>query len=184
MLEPATKFILDLLLQNEEVKKFPQDFVTASMQWVRSWFLTDDDPQTTAVLNAPQASPEEKQEAVRKKTEALLVNPQFRQELEEKLRTYNDIRVENSQNVLIGNTIHAQNVYVGHNPASSTAPAQNLTDLERQATEQRLRLLIQKRLAVQKARDLETDASVLFKYDQQLADLSADIADQKKQLGV
>ena len=56
MLESAAKFVFDLILENEEVKKFPRDFVTASMKWVRSWFLTDDDPQTAAVLQAPQSS--------------------------------------------------------------------------------------------------------------------------------
>lgn len=48
--------------------------------------------------------------------------------------------------------------------------------LEQQADRNRLLLLIEKRTAVQKARDLENDASVLFKYDQQLADMNADIA--------
>lgn len=187
MLDIATKFVLDLVLENEEVKKFPKDFLTASMKWVRSWFLIDDDPPTAAVLNSPQATLEEKQEAVRKKTETLLENPSFRSELEDYLKRYSEIRVENSQNVLIGNTIHAENVYVGHSAspaAGSPAPALKLNELERQAAEQRLHLLTQKRQALQKGRDLETDAAVIFKYDDQLAELSASITELKKQLGL
>jgi len=42
LLETATAYLLDLLVKNEEVKKFPQAFITASTQWVRSWFLTDE----------------------------------------------------------------------------------------------------------------------------------------------
>lgn len=41
-IEKAIEYILGVLTENEEVKKFPQDFVTASAQWVRSWFLKDD----------------------------------------------------------------------------------------------------------------------------------------------
>lgn len=148
MLDTAVKFILDLVLQNEEVKKFPGDFLTASMKWVRSWFLTEDDPATAAVINSPQTSPEEKQEAVRKKTETLLENPEFRRELEGYLKKYDEIRA-----------------------------------LERQAAEQRLGLLIQKRQAVQKGHDLESDAGRQFAYAQQLADLDKDIAQLKRQLG-
>jgi|GEM_PF-2978250 len=186
MLDTAVKFILDLVLQNEEVKKFPGDFLTASMKWMRSWFLTDDDPATAAVINSPQTSPEEKQEAVRKKTETLLENPEFRRELEGYLKRYDEIRVENSQNVLIGNTIHAQTVIVGNtynNPGAAAPPAGSLTAMERQAAEQRLGLLIQKRQAVQKGRDLEADAGRQFAYEQQLADLDKDIAQLKNQLG-
>lgn len=186
MLDTAVKFILDLVLQNEEVKKFPGDFLTTSMKWVRSWFLTDEDPATATVINSPQSSLEEKQEAVRKKTETLLENPAFRRELEGYLKKYDEIRVENSHNVLIGSTINAHTVIVGntYNNPGAAAPAGSLTALERQAAEQRLSLLIQKRQAVQKGLDLESDAGRQFAYAQQLADLDKDIAQLKSRLGL
>lgn len=187
MLESATKFILDLVLKNETAQKFPGEMVDASVKWMRSWFLIDDDPATTAVLQSPDASVEAKQSAIQKKTEALMDNPDFHWELEEQLKTAG-IRVENSQNVLIGNTIHAQNVYVGHMgaPAAGTVPssAAHHTGLEHQAAEERLALLIRKRQAIQKGYDLEGDAGRKFAYDQQLAELNAEIAQLKNQLGI
>ena len=85
-MEKATGFILNLLLENEEVKKFPQDFITASMQWVRSWFLTDD-PETEKVVNSNQP-PAVKQAVIEAKLEYLLKNPQFEQELKARLGEY------------------------------------------------------------------------------------------------
>jgi len=38
--ETATPCLLASFLKNEAVKKLAQDFITASMKWVRSWFLT------------------------------------------------------------------------------------------------------------------------------------------------
>lgn len=187
MLESAAKFILDLVLKNETAQKFPGEMVDASIKWVRSWFLTDDDPATTAVLQSPDASVEAKQTAIQKKTEALMDNPDFRRTLEEQLKTAG-IRVENSQNVLLGNTIHAQNVYVGHMGAPAagavSSPAANHTALERQGAEDRLALLIRKRQAIQKGYDLEEDAGRQFAYEQQLAELNAEIAQLKNQLGI
>lgn len=50
MLEQATKFILSLLTENEEVKKLPKEFVDASAKWGRAWLLKDD-PIVEAVLD-------------------------------------------------------------------------------------------------------------------------------------
>lgn len=187
MLESATKFILDLVLENETVRQFPKEFVDASAKWMRSWFLTDDDPATTAVLKSPDASAEVKQAAVQKKTEALMENPDFRRELEGYLKMTAGTRVENSENVLIGNTIHAQNVYVGHvsqAPAAGAAAPTNWTATERQDMEQRLNLLLQKRAKIQRSLDLETDAAQQFKYEQQIAEEDKKIAELKNQLGI
>ncbi len=35
LIETATTYLLDLLVKNEAIKKFPQDFVTESVKWVR-----------------------------------------------------------------------------------------------------------------------------------------------------
>lgn len=187
MLKTATKFVLDLVLKNETIQKFPAEMLEASAQWVRSWFLTDEDPATTAVLQSPEATVAAKQEAIEKKTEILLGNPDFRRELEEHLRIAG-IRVENSENVLIGNTIHAQNVYVGHSGQAhgggALPHADNLTTMERQAAEERLALLVQKRQAIQRGYDLEGDAGRQFAYKQQLDQLDAEIAQVKNQLAI
>jgi hypothetical protein len=40
MLATATQYILDLLTDNEELKKFPKEFIDASVTWVKSCFFT------------------------------------------------------------------------------------------------------------------------------------------------
>jgi hypothetical protein len=194
MLETATKFILDFVLKNEEVQKFPQDFVTASMQWVRSWFLTDEDPNTKAILTS-DAPVEAKKAAIEQKTKALQENPQFRQELTERLREYG-IHVANSRNVAIGNTIQAHTVHFGdvvyqspspataHVNSTSTVSQGHFSEIERQGQEDRLRLLVQKRQAVQRGYDLEDNAARQFASEKQLADLDTQIAALKSQLGL
>ena len=90
LIPPALKYITDLVLDNDEVKKFPKDFVTASMKWIRSWFL-EDDPVTKTVVESD--SPTVAKEAVLKaKLEQLIKNPQFEKELNGQLATYNDQR--------------------------------------------------------------------------------------------
>ena len=54
LIEKATAYVLGALLQNEEFKKFPQDFISASVEWVRSWFLKDD-PKTEAKLSSDKS---------------------------------------------------------------------------------------------------------------------------------
>ncbi len=90
LIEKAKSYLLDLVLENEEVKKFPQDFITASMQWVRSWFLVDD-PVAEAVLNLP-GNAEAKTKVVEAKLPKLLENPKFVQELEGQLAQYQQQR--------------------------------------------------------------------------------------------
>lgn len=86
----AKTYVFDLVLGNEEVKKFPGDFVTASMKWIRSWFL-EDNPTAKAVVESD--SPAVAKEAVlgAKLTE-LLKNPQFVEELQGQLAAYNTHR--------------------------------------------------------------------------------------------
>lgn len=86
LIPAALKYVADLVLDNEEVKKFPADFVTASMKWIRSWFL-EDDPVTKSVVESD--SPVVAKEAVLKaKLEQLLKNPQFAQELNQQMAAY------------------------------------------------------------------------------------------------
>lgn len=86
LIEKATAYVLGALLQNEEFKKFPQDFISASVEWVRSWFLKDD-LKTEAKLSSDK-SIDYKQGVVETKLEDLLENPQFQQELESQLAEY------------------------------------------------------------------------------------------------
>ena len=92
LIEKAKAYLLDLVLENEEVQKFPRDFLTASMQWVRSWFLVDD-PVTEAVLNLP-GNAEAKTKVVEAKLPKLLEDPKFVQELEGQLAQYEQQRAK------------------------------------------------------------------------------------------
>ncbi len=109
-IETATTYVLDALLQNEEFKKFPQDFVTESVKWVRSWFIKDD-PITEAVVNLP-GNEAAKEAIVKAKLPALLEQPDFKKELEAKLAEYErhaaTIQTDNSQRQSVdGNTVSA-----------------------------------------------------------------------------
>ncbi len=111
LIPPALKYITDLVLDNEEVKKFPKEFITASMKWISSWFL-EDDPTAKAVVESD--SPAVAKEAVLKaKLHELLKNPQFAQELNEHLAAYT-IQRSRIKNVAVGAQIEAQgNVHLG-----------------------------------------------------------------------
>ena len=87
ILETATAYILGIVTENEEVKKFPTDFVSASMRWIRSWFL-EDDPKMMAKLIDVTRSEESKKALIENKLEDLKDNVAFQQELAEKLQTY------------------------------------------------------------------------------------------------
>lgn len=129
LIETATTYVLDALLQNEEFKKFPQEFITESVRWVRSWFLTDD-PKTEAKLTSDK-SKDYKAGVVESKLEDLLENPQFKRELEAKLTEYErhaaavssisnrTATIENSQISTGGGSIHQAggNIHIVHNYA-------------------------------------------------------------------
>ena len=88
LIETATKYILDLLTENEELKKFPKEFVTESAKWVKSWFLTPEDPKATAKLEDPQKPIEVKKDIIEDKLAELKDNPVFMQELTAQLTAY------------------------------------------------------------------------------------------------
>lgn len=83
MLEAAKKYVLSLLLENEEVKNFPKEFTTAAVQWIRSWFLKDD-PSAEVVINLP-GNEEAKTKIIEAKLPKLLDDPRFVEELKSKL---------------------------------------------------------------------------------------------------
>lgn len=83
----ATNYVTDLLLENEEVKKFPKDFVTEGMKWVRSWFIRDEDPVTKTIVESAQPAAV-KEVVIEAKLKDLLNNPQFVEELKAQLATY------------------------------------------------------------------------------------------------
>ncbi|WP_373511555.1 hypothetical protein [Persicitalea sp.] len=118
LIPPALKYITDLVLDNEEVKKFPKEFITASMKWISSWFL-EDDPVTKTVVNSD--SPAVAKEAVLKaKLNELLKNPQFAQELNEHLAAYN-VQRSRIKNVAVDAQIEAQgNVHIGDKGTGDT----------------------------------------------------------------
>jgi hypothetical protein len=130
LIEKATAYVLGALLQNEEFKKIPQDFISASVEWVRSWFLKDD-PKTEAKLSSDK-SIDYKHGVVESKLEDLLENPQFQQELESQLAEYErhaaavqhisnrTASIENSQVNTGGGAIHqaGRDIQIIHHYAS------------------------------------------------------------------
>ncbi len=88
LIETAVSYILGIITENEEVKKFPKEFVTESAKWVKSWFLKPEDPKTMAKLSDTTKSYDYKKAVIETKLEDLHDNPQFMRELEEKLKIY------------------------------------------------------------------------------------------------
>lgn len=112
ILQKALDYIVNIVTKNEEVQQFPKDFVTTSMQWIRTWFLIDD-PKTEAKLQDPNRSQESKKTLIEMKLEDLQENPQFMQELEAKIASLEqqkkrvknkveDSHIEANGNVQIG----------------------------------------------------------------------------------
>ena len=112
LLTKALHYIVGIVTENEEVKKFPKDFVTASMQWVRTWFLVDD-PKAEAKLNDPQRSEESKRTIIESKLEDLQGNPTFMKELAEHLAAF-EAHKATQKNVLSGTDVEVQgSVHIG-----------------------------------------------------------------------
>jgi len=78
----ATQYVLDLLTENEELKKLPQAFVSEAVGWVKSWFLKPDDPKTNAKLEDPDKSIEVKKDIIQDVLAELADNAAFQQALE------------------------------------------------------------------------------------------------------
>ncbi len=77
MLATAAEYILGILVQNKEVKKFPKEFLDESVKWVKSWFLTPEDPTSTKILSNPDKPESSKKVIVESKLEDLQNNAAF-----------------------------------------------------------------------------------------------------------
>lgn len=118
LLEPALDYIVSILTKNETIKNLPKDFITASTQWIRSWFLIDD-PKTAAKLAEPTRSAESKKTLIEAKLEDLLENADFVKELEERLATFEQHK-SRLKNVITDADIDAHgNVHIGDKGHSS-----------------------------------------------------------------
>lgn len=109
--EKIIDYLLTIVTENEEVKKFPKDFVTASMQWVRSWFLIDD-PVTTSIVENPALPEATKKAVIEAKLNTLKDNADFMKELEEKMAVFSTHQ-ERLKNI-VNDSIDAKgNVHIG-----------------------------------------------------------------------
>lgn len=111
LLEKVLDYIVSVVTENEEVKKFPKDFVTASMQWIRSWFLIDD-PVTTSIVENPTLSEAVKKPVIEAKLNTLKDNPDFMKALEEKLNEFSTHR-ERVKNIVNERIDAKGNVHIG-----------------------------------------------------------------------
>jgi hypothetical protein len=112
LFEKALDYLVGIVTENEEVKKFPKDFVTASMQWIRSWFLTDDDPVSKAILETP-GNEAAKKIVLEQKLPRLLENPDFQQQLEQHLTAY-ATQLANAKNMIDQSQIEVTgNIHLG-----------------------------------------------------------------------
>lgn len=113
LLETATQYILDLLIENEELKKFPKEFTDEAVKWVKSWFLKPEDPRTNAKLEDPGKSIEVKKDIIQDKLEDLKDNPQFIKELTERLAAFEQQK-SRIKNMVSDSDIEVQgSVYIG-----------------------------------------------------------------------
>ncbi len=112
LIETATAYILGIITENEEVKKFPKDFVSASMKWIRSWFL-EDDPVTKSIVENPALPEAVKSPVIEAKLKSLEGNTTFMQELTAKLQEFSQHQT-NSKNVIEKSNITAEgSVHIG-----------------------------------------------------------------------
>ena len=118
LITKATEYILSILTEDETVKNFPKEFVAASAQWVRSWFLKDD-PKTEPKLQDPDRSPENKKAVIEIKLEDMLENPQFKAALEQQLAAFEQQKTR-LKNVVDKADIDVKgNVHIGDKGSSS-----------------------------------------------------------------
>ncbi|MFZ4428707.1 MAG: CHAT domain-containing protein [Saprospiraceae bacterium] len=92
MLTTATKFILDMLLEHEELKNFPKEFVQEAGLWVKSWFLKPEDPKSSAKLLDTGKPVEDKIDIIEDILKELENNRQFQQELAAHLAAFEEQR--------------------------------------------------------------------------------------------
>ena len=118
LIETATAYILGIVTENEEVKKFPTDFVSASMKWIRSWFL-EDDPKAASKLNDVSKSDDYKKAVIEAKLEDLEGNEVFQKELMEKLQAYSQHKITR-KNVVENADIEVEgSVWIGDKESGS-----------------------------------------------------------------
>lgn len=122
MLETATKYVLDLLTENEELKKFPKEFTDEAVKWVKSWFLKPEDPKTNAKLEDPHKSMEVKKDIVQDKLDDLKDNPQFTKELAERLAAFEQQRVRLKNAVLDADIDVKGSVHIGDKGSAAGEP--------------------------------------------------------------
>jgi hypothetical protein len=117
----ATKYVTDLVLENEEVKKFPKDFLTEGMKWVRSWFIRDDDPITKTIVESAEQPVAVKEAVLEAKLHDLLKNPQFVEELKTQLTAY-AAHSPAAKNIIDGANIEVTgSAHIGDKDASGAA---------------------------------------------------------------
>ncbi len=115
----ATKYVLDLLTENEELKKFPKEFVNEAAIWVKSWFLIPEDPKTNAKLEDPDKSIEVKKDIIQDKLDDLKNNAQFQKELSERIAALEQQRTR-LKNVVADSDIDVQgNIHIGDKGGAS-----------------------------------------------------------------
>ena len=122
LLATATKYILDLLTDNEELKKFPKEFVNEAVKWVKSWFLTPEDPRTNPKLEDPNKSIEVKKDLIQDKLEDLKDNVQFQQELLQRLTAFEQQRARLKNAILDADIDVKGNVHIGDKGSASDEP--------------------------------------------------------------
>jgi Effector-associated domain 11 len=118
-LETTTKFVLDLLTENEELKKFPQEFISESVKWVKSWFLTPEDPKSTAKLADPNKSIEVKKDIIEDKLAELKDNALFMKELAAKMAAFEQQKTTKRSIIEGGSFKIKGNAHVGSVDASN-----------------------------------------------------------------
>lgn len=112
LLETAAEYILGILVQNEEVKKFPKEFLDESVKWVKSWFLKDDS-MTTSLITNPALPPEAKKAVVDAKLKTLDDAGQLPAELTARIEAFLEQK-KRIKNVMIGGSIDVKkDVHIG-----------------------------------------------------------------------
>jgi CHAT domain len=113
MLTTATKFILDLLLEHEELRNFPKELVQEAGLWVKSWFLRPEDPKSNAKLVDSERPVEVKIDIIEDILKELENNRQFQQELAAHLAAFEEQRAR-IKNVVTDAKISAKgDVHIG-----------------------------------------------------------------------
>ena len=121
LLPLAIKYVADLVLENEEVKKFPKDFVTEGAKWVRSWFLKEDDPVTKSIIESETQPMVVKEAVLGAKLSELMKNPQFVEELKAQLVAYAH-HSPTAKNIVEGGNIDVTgSVYIGDKAGDDSA---------------------------------------------------------------